>query len=141
MKKLLFLLIGVLCSAHSFSQNDSVKIMKQLEQLDKINKENIELLKDSEKLEKRKQNLFEKLKVYIINLKFENRLKENEITANKFKNQEAIKADNINEPVEEIQISDGVDSIRGSFFYRLFNKNNIILKPYKIVNNEKIYLD
>jgi len=141
MKKLLFLLVGVLISAHSFSQNDSVKIMKQLNQLDKINKENIELLKTSEKLEKRKQNLFEKLKVYIINLKFENRLKDKVITANKFKNQEAVKAENINEPVEEIQVPDGVDSIRGSFFYRLFNKSKFILKPYKIVNNEKIYLD
>lgn len=141
MKKLLFLLVGVLISVHSFSQNDSLRIMKQLEQLDKINKENIELLKTSEKLEKRKQNLFEKLKVYIINLKFENRLKDKVITANKFKNQEAIKAENINEPVEEIQIPDGVDSIRAGFFYRIFNKNKFIIKPYKIVNNEKVYLD
>lgn len=141
MKKLLFLLVGVLISAHSFSQNDSVKIMKQLEQLDKINKENIELLKTSEQLEKRKQNLFEKLKVYIINLKFENRLKDKQITADKYNKQEAIKTENINEPIEEIQIPDGVDSIRGSFFYRLFNKNKIILKPYKIVNNEKVYID
>lgn len=141
MKKLLFLLVGVLISAHSFSQNDSLKLIELSNQLNKINKENIELFKTSEKLEIRKQNLFEKLKVYIINLKSENKLKDKQITANKRNKQEAIKAENINEPIEEISIPDGVDSIRGSFFYRLFNKNKIILKPYKIVNNEKIYLD
>ena len=140
-KVMLLLMIGFLCPGKVMSQGDSVQIMKKLNQLDQVTKETKALIKKSEAIEKKKENLMDKLREYIRNLKNENRLKEKQIMAISYKNTEAIKAENINEPVQEIIFPDGIDSVRGSFIYRLLHREKYLLKPYKIINNEKVYLD
>ncbi|MFP7656072.1 hypothetical protein [Chryseobacterium proteolyticum] len=53
----------------------------------------------------------------------------------------AIKEENRTEPVNEIEVYDGSDTIRGGWLYRLFHRNDFYIKRYKIENNEKVYLD
>lgn len=141
MKKLILVLImiGFLCPAKGFSQGDSVQIYRKLNQLEQVTNETKVLLKKAETVAKQKQTLMQKLMMYINKLKADARDKQ--MIQNETENHAAIKEKNINGPVEEIKIPDGVDTIRGSFFYRLFHQNSYILRPYKIVNDEKIYLD
>ena len=143
MKKtvLLFLMVGFLCPASVKSQGDSLQILKKLNQLEQVNKETKVLLKKSDQLEKRKQGLMERLRDYIFSLKRENKQKSTQLLTRQYKDNEGVKVENINEPIQEINLPDGVDSVRGNFLYRLLHKNAYILKPYKIVNDEKIYLD
>ena len=141
MKKfiLVLIMIGFLCPAKGFSQGDSMQIIRKLNQLEQVTNETKVLLKKAETIEKQKQTLMQKLRIYIFKLKAD--VRERQITQTETENQSAIKENNINGPVEEIKIPDGFDTIRGSFFYRLFHRDSFILKPYKIVNDEKIYLD
>lgn len=134
-------MIGVLCSAKGFSQGDSLQIIKKLNQLEKVTNETKLLIKKSDQLEKKKESLMDKLRDYIAKLKHENRQKEKLLMSVEIYNASAIKAENINEPVQEIVVPDGVDTVRGSFIYRLLHRENYLLKPYKILNNEKVYLD
>ena len=133
MKKLIFLLMGFFCFAHG--QADSAKIVQQLQKLEQVNNETRILLKKSDKIDKENRTLIYKIKKYI------ERITKNEILAKNHNNKLGILPSNINEPVLEIDKPDGQDSIRGSFFYRLFHKDKIFIKPYKIINNEKVYLD
>lgn len=142
MKKLFLILImvGFLCPANGYSQADSIKIMEKLNQLEQVTNQTKVLLKKADQLEKQKRNLIERLRTYISKLKTDSKEQRQEMQTER-KNNAAVKAQNINEPVVEITVPDGYDTIRASFFYRLFHQNSYILKPYKIVNDEKIYLD
>lgn len=142
MKKLILILImvGFLCPANGYSQADSIKIMQKLNQLEQVTNETKVLLKKADQLEKQKQTLIERLRTYISKLKNDSRKDKQEMQIEK-KNNAAVKAQNINEPVLEITVPDGNDTIRANFFYRLFHKNSYIIRPYKIVNDEKVYLD
>lgn len=60
---------------------------------------------------------------------------------NSIEKEKAIKEENRTEPVNEIEVYDGSDTIRGGWLYRLFHKNDFYIKRYKIENNEKVYLD
>ena len=133
MKNFIFLFIGFFCFAHS--QTDSIKIVQQLQKLEQVNNETRILLKKSDKIDKENRTLIYKIKKYI------ERITKNEILAKNHNNKMGILPSNINEPVLEIDKPDGQDSIRASFFYRLFHKDKIFIKPYKIINNEKVYLD
>lgn len=141
MKKFILIFTMFFCFASGFAQSDSVIVMQKLQQLELVNNQTKVLLKKSEEITKKKACLMNRLIDYIFHLKKENRLKQNELVASQRNNDSGIKPSNINEPVVEFNVPDGVDSIRGSFIYRLFHQNHFILKPYKIVNNEKIYLD
>ena len=133
MKNFIFLFIGFFCFAHS--QTDSIKIVQQLQKLEQVNNETRILLKKSDKIDKENRTLIYKIKKYI------ERITKNEVLAKNHNNKMGILPSNINEPVLEIDKPDGQDSIRGNFFYRLFHKDKIFIKPYKIINNEKVYLD
>lgn len=137
MKNFIFLFIGFFCFAHS--QTDSVKIVQQLQKLEQVNNETKILLKKSDKIDKENRTLIFKIKKYI------ERITRSEdaqnVLAENYSNKNGVLPSNINEPILEIDKPDGQDSIRGSFFYRLFHKEIYIIKPYKIINNEKVYLD
>ena len=126
------------CFAHS--QVDSARIVQKLDKLEQVNKETKELLKRSAIIDRQNQTLIYKIKKYIEKISSQNRYSERLGIESDFKKSQAIKPFN-NEPTIEVEIPDGVDSIRGNFFYRLFHKQIFIIKPFKIVNDEKIYLD
>lgn len=137
MKNLIFLFIGFFCFANA--QTDSVRIVTQLNKLEQVSKETKVLLQKSEKIDRENRTLIQRIKNYIQSLvHHKDSQTEKEDLA---MNSQAVEVRNINKPIVEVQIPDGIDSIRGSFFYRLFHKNKIILKPYKIINDEKVYLD
>lgn len=136
MKTLLFLLISISCFASGQNQ-DSLKI--KYEELKQSNQVIEQKIKKLEVVEKKHDNAIYRLKTFI------KRLMSDKATEKKedfiYGNREAVKVDNPTDPVTEIIIPDGVDSIRGGWLYRFFHRDNYIKKPYKIVNNEKIYLD
>lgn len=142
MKKLILVLImiGFLCPAAGYSQADSLKIIQKLNRLEQVTNETQILLKKADQIEKQKQSLIQRLRAYINKLRTDNQEQKRSLDY-EVKNTAAVKVQNINEPVVEITVPDGYDTIRASFFYRLFHQTNYILKPYKIVNDEKVYLD
>jgi seryl-tRNA synthetase len=138
MKNLIFLLLSLFCFAKG--QNiDSTNLAKLTEELEAKNKKIEVLLQKAEKVEKKHETMFYRLKIYVSNLIDSNA----EQTKNKIQNvnREGIKVENPTDPVTEIDEIDGVDSIRGSWLYRFFHKNNYKLKYYKLINDEKIYLN
>lgn len=137
MRYLFFLLISGVILANA--QRDSILINK-LKQLENVNKETVELIKKAEKLEKEKETLLKKLQRYIQKWKDSN-FAEEKSDSKKHVDNKAVKADNKNTVVTEIEERVFCDSIKGSWIYRLFHKEDYKLKRYKIVDNEKIYLD
>lgn len=138
MKNLIFLLIGFLCFAKA--QNvDSLNLIQLKEQLDEKNKKIEVLIQRAEKAEKRNETMFYRLKMYIS--KLVNSQAKQSKTESYMNNREGIKVENPTDPVTEYDIPSGIDTIRGGWLYRLFHKDKFILKPYKTVDNEKIYLD
>ena len=131
--------MGFFCFANA--QNDSLKI--KVDKLEKVNSEIKVLLKKADKVDKENISLIYKIKDYVSKLLNKAKVSEQrkDITIKANSQPQAIKARNINEPITEINIPDGVDSIRGGFFYRLFHKEKYYLRTYKILNDEKIYLD
>ena len=137
MKKLIFLLMGFFCFAHG--QADSAKIVQSLQKLEQVNKETKILLKRSDQLAKENTTLIYRIKMYIQKyIKNTGVHDEKPIPLNR---SQGIIPENDTKPVVELHVPDGIDSIRGSFFYRLFHKDKIYLRPYKIINDEKVYLD
>ena len=134
MKNLIFLFLGFSCFANS--QTDSLRIVQKLNQLDKANAEAKMIIKKLDKIDNENETLIYKIKSYIKKLTTRDKIAQNQLGKS-----QAIKANNINEPVTEITTPDGYDSIRRGFIYRLFHKEKIFIKPYKIINNEKVYLD
>lgn len=138
MKNLIFLFLGFSCFANS--QTDSLRIVQKLNQLDKANAEAKMIIKKLDKIDNENETLIYKIKTYIKKLTIRGKIAQKSIQT-QLENSQAIKADNINEPVTEITTPDGYDSIRRGFIYRLFHKDKIFIKPFKIVNYEKVYLD
>lgn len=136
MKTLICLLISISCFA-SGQNSDSLKI--KLDELTKSNQVMEQKIIKLDIVEKKHDNAIYRLKAFIKRLMSDKATEQKEDYLSG--NREAVKVDNPTEPVTEIIIPDGVDSIRGGWIYRFFHKNNYIKKPYKIVNNEKIYLD
>lgn len=141
MKYLFFLLIGVFCMAKGQNESlDSLAAVKKIKIIDAKIKETEKLLKKDEQVQKEGEAIYKKVKAYIKYLLNEKKAT-GEKKVSKPENQQAIKAENRIDPVTEIEVADGKDSIRGGWIYRLFHKNDFYIKRYKIVNNEKIYLD
>ena len=127
MKNLIFLFLGFFCFANS--QTDSARIVQKLNQIDKTYNQTIKMVEKIDKLEAENQSLIYKIKLYIKKL-----TQKREVVLSDAKQPQAIKAKNINEPVED-------DTIRASFLYRLFHREKVYLRAYKLQENEKIYLD
>ena len=134
MKNLIFIFLSFFCFANS--QTDSLRIVQKLNQLDKANAEAKMIIKKLDKIDNENETLIYKIKSYIKKLSTRDK-----IARTQMENNQAIKAININEPVTEIITPDGYDSIRRGFIYRLFHKDKIFVKPFKIVKDEKVYLD
>lgn len=127
--------MGFFCFANG-QNNDSLKI--KLNELEQRNQKIETKIKKLEVAEKKHETAFYRLKAFlksVINEQIKSSKKSNSI------NREAIKTENTTDPVTDFFIPDGVDTLQGSWIYRLFHKDNFILKPYKKINNEKIYLD
>lgn len=139
MKKLIFLFLGFFCFANS--QSDSLLLIQRANKFDQKLQVTVQKLENLKKLDRENETLIYKIKVYIKKLTTKEKILARENIQNSTQNSQAVKVNNINEPVMEIIIPDGTDSIKGNFFYRLFHREIYILKPYKIVNDEKIYLD
>lgn len=139
MKNLIFIFLGFFCFAHS--QNDSMRIVQKLNQLDKANAEAKMIIKKLDRVDTENETLIYKIKAYIQKLTQRNKVAESNVVRANLENSQAIKAQNINVPVEEIITPDGYDSIRRSFIYRLFHKDKLLIRPYKMQKDEKIYLD
>lgn len=134
MKNLIFLFLGFFCFANS--QIDSARMVQKLIKLEQTNKETKALIQKLDKVDSENSNLIRKIKVYIQKL-----TQKKEVTIVNISRPQAIKTQNINEPIVELQIPDGYDTIRGGFFYRLFHREKVYLRAYKLQENEKIYLD
>ena len=139
MKKLIFLFMGFFCFANS--QVDSARIVQKLNELERSNAEAKMIIKKLDKIDRENNTLIYRIKVYIQKLTQRTHTAESEKVQSQLNNTQGIKAQNINEPVTDASLPDGFDSIKQSFFYRIFHREKILLKPYKIVNNEKVYLD
>lgn len=136
MKTLIFLLISISCFASGQNQ-DSLKI--KYEELKQSNQVIEQKIKKLEVVEKKHDNAIYRLKIFIKRLMSDKSTekKEDFISGNR----EAVKVENQTEPVTEIIIPDGVDSIRGGWIYRLLHKDDFKIKYYKIVGDEKVYLN
>lgn len=138
MKNLIFLFLGFFCFANS--QTDSLRIVQKLNQLDKANAEAKMIIKKLDRIDTENETLIYKIRAYIKKLTQREQLSQN-IYQSQLENSQGIKAQNVNEPVTEIVTPDGYDSIRRSFIYRLFHTDKILIRPFKIVKDEKVYLD
>lgn len=139
-------LILVLISCFAFSQEpakpDTAKLSEEVktaivkaeaerQKADIIEKKLSEAEKENIQLKSKRLSLYAKLKVL---------LKEY-FGSDATDKSAAIKEENRTDPVEEIEVFDGQDTIRAGWFYRLFHKNDYIIRRYKFENNEKVYLD
>ncbi len=131
----------IFCFMPGQVKSDSITLAKKIEKLEEITQENKVLLQKAEKVEKKKENLIYRLKMYILSLTEHVDQAKNKGSGLDYRNKEATKVENKTEPVTEIDIPVGVDTIRGGWLYRLFHKNDYVIRRYKIENNEKIYLD
>jgi hypothetical protein len=141
MKNLLFLLISFLCLANAQQKTDSIKVVEMAKVLEQKTEANKKLMEENSKIQQENETLLEivflKFKK-LIGLKSEVSKQERKII---FQNKEGTKTENQTDPVTEIEIPVGVDTIRGGWIYRLLHRNDVYYKRYKIENNEKIYLD
>ena len=136
MKNLIFLLIGFFCFANG-QNSDSLQI--KLMELEQKNQKIESLIQKAEIVEKKHESAFFKLKSFIKNLVSDDA--KGSAVSFKIANREGVKKENPTDPVTEIDILSGIDTIQGGWIYRLLHKENFYLKRYKIVNNEKVYLD
>ena len=140
MKNLIFLLISFLCLANAQQKADSIEVVKMAKALEQKNEQNKKDIQEIRKTNKENESLLE-----LVFQMFRKRVSRTEIErpdpAEVSRNNIGTKAENRTDPVEEIEVYDGTDKVRGSWLYRLFHKDDYYLKRYKIVNNEKVYLD
>ena len=135
MKTLIFLLMGVFCFAHGQSKpkEDSIvqSITEKINATNKINRENEILLNQIIVAKKAKEAEFTAKKNSPVTEK----------TVNKsLSKSEAIKTDNIT-PEIEVDFKVYEEFIRGGFFYGILHKDDYKIKYYKIVGDEKVYLN
>jgi hypothetical protein len=141
MKNLLFLLISFFCLANAQQKTDSIKVVEMAKVLEKKTELNKKSMEEYTKIQKENESLLEIVVLMykkLIGQKKAINKYEREIT---FRNKEGIKVENNTDPVTEIDVPVGVDTIRGGWIYRMLHRNDIYYKRYKIENNEKIYLD
>jgi hypothetical protein len=143
MRNLIFILISCLAFAQEPQKPDTSKLPDELKTV--ITKAENEIQKAeildkkislAEKENSELRSLYNRFRQFLIeNFKSHQNRKDAKTDA------KAIKEDNRTDPVQEIEVFDGQDSIRGGWLYRLFHKNDYYFKRYKIENNEKVYLD
>lgn len=141
MKNLLFLLISFFCLANAQQKTDSIKVVEMAKVLEKKTELNKKSMEEYTKIQKENESLLEIVVLMykkLIGQKKAINKYEREIS---FRNKEGIKVENKTDPVTEIDVPVGVDTIRGGWIYRMLHRNDIYYKRYKIENNEKIYLD
>lgn len=139
MKNLIFLLISFICLANAQQKSDSIETLKLAKVLDQKNEKNRKDMQEVRAINKENESLLE-----LVFLKFKRLISKSEakkLNHGLTNNKEGTKSDNRNDPVTEIEVPAGIDTIRGGWIYRLFHQNNFYYKPYKIENNEKVYLD
>lgn len=147
MKKLMFILISCLAFAQDPKKPDTAGLAPELKAaLVKIETENkkAEVLDkklqaaetEKKKAERERSSLYSRFKTF-----FHEYFGPGDDQPGRSNRAAAVKEENRNDPVEEIEIYDGTDSVRAGWLYRLFHKDDYYLKRYKIVNNEKVYLD
>jgi hypothetical protein len=147
MKQLILILISCLAFAQEPQKPDTsiispelkaaiVSVEAEMQKSEILDGKWNEVNKESKKLETRLSRL-QQLVLRFYKTYFSSGNEKNDSTDK----DKAIKEENRNDPVKEIDVYDGSDTIRGGFFYRLFHKDDIIIRRYKIENNEKVYLD
>ncbi len=142
MKNLLFLLISFFCLAgNAQEKKDSMKVVEMAKVLEEKTEQNKKLMEENKRIQKENESLLE-----IVFLKFKKLIGykqevERPEPRRMFQNKEGTKTENQNDPVTEIEIPVGTDTIRGGWIYRLLHRNDYYFKRYKIENNEKVYLD
>ncbi|MEA1849202.1 hypothetical protein U9K52_09785 [Chryseobacterium sp. MHB01] len=140
MKNLLFLLISFFCLAgNAQEKKDSMKVVEMAKVLEQKTQENKKLMEENKRIQKENENLLEIVFLKIKKLISHRKEVEQPELRNLLQNKEGIKTENQNEPVTELP--EGLDSVRGGWIYRLLHRNDYYFKRYKIINNEKIYLD
>lgn len=142
MKNLLFLLISFFCLAGNAQERiDSIKVVEMAKLLEQKTEQNKKLMEENKRIQKENENLldivFWKIKSLIRHRK---QLSESDLQKI-YQNKEGTKTENQNNPVTEIEVPVGTDTIRGGWIYRLLHRNDYYFKRYKIENNEKVYLD
>lgn len=135
MKTLLFLMMGVFCFAHGQTKNKEDSIVKSI--TDKVNAVN--------KINKENEILISKIIA-------EKKAKESEMRAKKkspkseekkddhIAKSEALKPDPP-KTVIEVPFLVYPENVRGGWIYRLLHKDDFKIKYYKIIGNEKVYLN
>lgn len=147
MKNLILILISCFAFAQEPQKPDTSKLSEKVkEAIVKIEAEKMkaevlekklsEAEKENEQLKNKRSSLYSKLK-HFFNEYFGTEVSDNCSAANS----KAVKEENRNDPVEEIEVYDGQDTIRAGWLYRLFHKNDFVIRRYKIIGNEKVYLD
>lgn len=127
--------------ANAQQKSDSIQVIEMGKALEKMNLENKKEIHQIKKTQDENESLLE-----LVFIKFRALIRgkldiEKPTNRASFQYNEATKAENRTDPVEEIEVYDGTDTIRGGWFYRLFHKNDFYYKRYKLVDNEKVYLD
>ncbi|SHH68621.1 hypothetical protein SAMN05421866_3476 [Chryseobacterium oranimense] len=147
MKNLILILVSCFAFAQEPQKPDTSKLSEKVkETIIKIEAEKIkaetldkkisEAEKENEQLKSKRSTLYSKLKHF-----FNEYFGPGEFRNNVSSNSKAVKEENRNDPVEEIEVYDGQDTIRAGWLYRLFHKNDFVIRRYKIIDNEKVYLD
>ncbi|WP_294288542.1 hypothetical protein [uncultured Chryseobacterium sp.] len=122
-------------------KTDSVKVVELAKVLQEKTAQNKKLMEENKKIQQENENLLEIVLLKLRKLIGSRSTIEKQEKNVFFQNNQGTKAENRTDPVEEIEIYDGADTIRGGWFYRLFHKNDFYYKRYKLVDNEKVYLD
>jgi len=147
MKNLILVLISCFAFAQEPQKPDTSKLSEEIktaiikiegekEKAEIIDKKLSKAEKENEQLKNHRSSLYAKFKRFVH--EYFGSGNNDPITSKK---SSAVKEENRIEPVEEIDVYDGQDTIRGGWLYRFFHKDDFIIRRYKIENNEKIYLD
>ena len=147
MKNLILILISCLAFSQEPQKPDTAKLSEEVktaivkaevekQKADILDKKLSEAEKENEKLKNKRTSLYAKLKHL-----FHEYFGPEEDEINSGIESKAIKEENRTDPVTEIDVPVGVDTIRGGWIYRLLHRNDYYFKRYKIENNEKVYLD
>lgn len=127
--------------ANAQQKSDSIQVIEMGKALEKKNLDNKKEIHQIKKTQDENESLLE-----LVFIKFRALIRgkldiEKPTNRASFQYNEATKVENRTDPVEEIEVYDGSDTIRGGWVYRLFHKNDYYVKRYKFQNNEKVYLD
>lgn len=147
MKNLILILISCLAFAQEPQKPDTSKLPDKVKEAivsieaEKtkavaLEKKLSEAQKENEELKNIRSSLYSRLKLF-----FREYFKEETSRSGSYNNSKAVKEENRTDPVKEIEVYDGQDTIRAGWLYRLFHKNDFVIRRFKIIGNEKVYLD